>query len=33
MKEMPEIEVIIENEPSAEAIKNLADYLSKVAQK
>lgn len=33
MKELPKIKVIIKNKPSAEAIKNLADYLSKVAQK
>ena len=32
MKELPEIKVVIKNK-SAEAIKNLANYLSKVAQK
>lgn len=30
---MKEIKVIIRNAPSPEAIKNLAEYLSKVAQK
>lgn len=33
MKELPTIKVIIENEPSAEAVKNIANYLTKVAQK
>ena len=33
MKELPEIKVVIKNKPSAEAIKNLANYLSEVAQK
>lgn len=33
MKELPKIKVIIENEPFVEAIKNIADYLTKVAQK
>lgn len=33
MKELPTIKVIIENEPSVEAVKSIADYLTKVAQK
>lgn len=33
MRELPKIKVVIENEPSEEAIKDLADYLLKVAQK
>ncbi|MED3395508.1 hypothetical protein [Bacillus wiedmannii] len=33
MKELPKIKVIIENEPSAKVVKNIADYLKKVAQK
>ncbi len=33
MKELPKIKVTETNKPSVESLKNLADYLSRVAQK
>jgi len=31
MKKLPEIKIIVENEPSVERLKDLAEYLTKIA--